>query len=400
MEEAPPGAGRPTWAEIDLDAIVENYSTLLSLQACRSGRLIPGATPPVSGLLEGLRPRLIPVVKADAYGHGAVPVARALAECGAGCLAVALVEEGALIREAGLTVDILVLEGAWPGQEPEVIRQRLIPAVQSPAEIERLNRVALESKRMLPVHLKVDTGMVRMGVWWENPGPVLTALADAGSICLAGTFSHLADSDGEDHAFTREQMRRYFSFVDRLVAARLDPGELHLANSAGLLIHPETRCLSARPGIALYGYGGTGDSRPVRLHPSLSLKSRIRRIQWIPPGTPVGYNRRFVAQRRTLTGTVPIGYADGYRRSLSGKGRVIVRRRWAEVLGAVSMDLMVVDLTDVPDAAEGDEVTLLGESADLRVDASDWARQAGTIPYEILCGITSRVARRYVRSRT
>jgi alanine racemase len=366
---------RPTWAEVDLGVIAANHRVLASL-------LDPGA-------------RLIPVLKADAYGHGAVEVARALSAHGVDRVAVALAEEGAALRAAGIAGEILVLEGAWPGQEPAVVRERLTPAVHSAAGVERLERAARDAGIDLTVHLKVDTGMARLGAPWDGLEPVARALAAARRVRLGATFSHLACAEAPDGTFTREQARRFEASAAALRGHGIDPGELHLANSGGLLHHPELRRFGVRAGIALYGYPPAPERAGVVLRPALRLRSAIGRLADLSPGASVGYNRRFVATMPTRAATVPIGYADGYRRALTGKGRVIVRDRWAPLLGAVSMDLVVVDVTAIPEAALEDEVVLIGETAGCRVDAADLAAAAGTIPYEILCGISARVPRRY-----
>ena len=367
--------GRPTWAEVDLGAVSANYHALASL-------LDPGA-------------RLIPVVKADAYGHGAAAVARTLAGEGASMLAVALVEEGAALRAAGITTDILVLEGAWPGQEHDAVRLRLTPAAGSAEGIRRLADAAAAPEGDIAVHLKIDTGMTRLGAPHDALAPVLDALAASSRVRLTGMFTHLACADEPDNPFNAEQVRRFEAAVAAVRARGLDPGELHVANSAGLLHHAALRRFAARPGIALYGYPPAPERTRVPLRRALQLRARIGRIADIAPGTPVGYNCRFVAPRAMRAATLGIGYADGYRRALGGRARVIVRDAWAAVLGAVSMDLIVVDVTDIPDAREGDEAILLGASPSCRVDAADLAAAAGTIPYEILCGIGPRVPRVY-----
>jgi alanine racemase len=367
--------GRPTWAEIDLGAVSANYRALASL-------LGPGA-------------RLIPVVKADAYGHGAVAVSRALVDAGASMLAVALVEEGAALRAAGIDNDILVLEGTWPGQEPDAVRLQLTPAAGSVEGIRRLADAAAAEGADLAVHLKIDTGMTRLGAPHDALAPVLDALAAAPRVRLTGAFTHLACADEPENPFNTEQVRRFEDCVAAVRARGLDPGELHVANSAGLLHHAALRRFSARSGIALYGYSPAPDRARVPLRPVLQLRTRIGRVADIAPGTPVGYNCRFVAPRPMRAATLGIGYADGYRRALAVRARVIVRDAWAAVLGAVSMDLIVVDVTDIPGAREGDEAILLGSSASCRVDAADLAAAAGTIPYEVLCGIGPRVPRVY-----
>ena len=389
---------RQTWAEIDLRVLVENFRTLSALLESPP---IPAANPsivnpPIVNRQSSIVNRLIPVIKADAYGHGAVPVARTLVGTGARIFAVAMVEEGIALREAGISAEILVLGGVSPGQEVETIRRRLTPAVHSSEGVARLDRIAQDAGVQVRVHLNLETGMNRLGVPWDGLDPVLEVLARTTRIVLSGTFSHLACAEEEDRSFTQEQVRRFHHAVSTLRARGLDPGELHLANSAGLLFHHELRTQSARPGIALYGYPPSPARCPVALRPVLSLKSTVGQILTLAPGTSVGYNRLFVAPRATRSATLPIGYADGYRRSLTGKANVIIRNRMVPVLGAINMDMIVVDITDIPEVREGDEVILMGSDADCRIDATTWAELLGTISYEVLCGIGPRVPRVYL----
>jgi alanine racemase len=237
--------------------------------------------------------------------------------------------------------------------------------------------------------------MARLGAPWDALEPIARELGRARRVRLAATFSHLACAEEADGAFTREQARRFETAVAALREHGIDPGELHLANSGGLLHHPELRRFGARPGIALYGYPPAPERTTLALRPALRLCSEIGRLADLAPGASVGYNRRFVAAAPTRAATVPIGYADGYRRGLTGRAEVIVRDRRAPLLGAVSMDMVVVDVTAIRQAAVGDEVVLLGSTPSCRVDAADLAAAAGTIPYEILCGISARVPRRY-----
>ncbi len=375
-------AGRPTWAEIDLGALVSNYRKLEAL-------LRRGAVPDLSTS----RPRLIPVLKADAYGHGATAVARALSLAGASAFAVAIVEEGAALRSAGVREEILVLEGAWPGQEDEALEHGLTLSVYSPDAIVRLNAAAAARRRAAEVHVKVETGMARLGIPWDRPGSLIEALRAAPYVRMSGVFSHLAAADEEDRSFTLEQTQRFLSALNDFRAAGFEPRESHLANSAGLLHFPELSWASARPGIALYGYAPALGRSPVAFEPVLSLKSRIGSIHRVAAGESVGYNRRFRAPRDMTAATIPVGYADGYRRGLSGQARVIVRDTWADVVGTVSMDMIVADVSHLGDPRESEEVILLGASATCRFDAEMWADRLGTICYEVLCGISPRVPR-------
>ncbi len=371
---------RPTWAEVDLNALADNYHELKSL-------LISGAS--------AFGPRLIPVIKANAYGHGAIAVAQILASHGATMFAVAIVEEGIELRDAGVTQDILVLEGAWPGQERALVDYNLVPALYSIEGIRRLAHAARNLQMPVPIHLKIDTGMARLGVRWDRVGELLPALTGEKSIYVAGTFSHLSSADEADPSATKEQIRRFDHALSSLRAAGVDPGEIHFANSAGLLHFDSLRRWSARVGIALYGYASDAHRTPITLKRAMTLKSRIGGIREISEGEPVGYNRRFHAKRPTRLATLPIGYADGYRRGLTGLGKVIIRNRWADVAGTISMDMIVVDITDMPDIIEGEEVIILGRSRDCTMDADNWAKLLNTISYEILCGISPRIPRIY-----
>lgn len=375
---------RPTWAEVDLGAVIQNYRLLSSL--LKETRSPSGAH----------HPRIIPVVKADAYGHGAAPVARVLSAAGADLLAVGLVEEGVALRRAGIAGKILVLEGAWPGQENDALRNSLTLAVFDPEGVRRLNLAARLLTASVSIHIKIDTGMARLGVPWDSMEPFLEALKKAGRLHLEGTFSHLATAEEDDSSYVLEQLRRFEAVLDCLRRAGLDPGEIHLGNSAGVLHHKQLRQWSARPGIALYGYPPAPSRSPLLLRQALTLKTRIARIRRLEAGESVGYNRRFICSRPSRIGTLPIGYADGYPFGLKGKGRVIIKDQWVNVAGAISMDMIAADLTDMPDVEAGEEVVLLGATANCRMDAADWADRLGTIPYEVLCGIQQRVPRVYV----
>ena len=389
---------RPTWAEIDLAALTHNYRALNGLLAqagpdCDPAHISQSSI--VNRQSSMAPPRLIPVIKANAYGHGAVPVARALSAAGATAFAVARVEEGVELREAGIAREILVLEGAWPGQESEVVRHGLTATVYSAEGVRRLAREARGAPGPVRSHIKVDTGMSRLGVAWDAMDELLQALDDASSLQVTGVFSHLACAEDEDTAYTREQIRRFRHALDRIGRSGLNTGEIHFANSGGLLYCPQLRACSARPGIALYGYPPAPKRSPVDLKPVLTLKSRVGHIHTIRAGESVGYNRRFIARQDTRAATLPAGYADGYSRGLTGSGRVLVGGRWTPVLGAVSMDMIVIDITGLPEVREEDEAVLLGSTSECRMDAAVWATFLNTIPYEVLCGISARVPRIY-----
>ncbi len=372
--------GRPTWAEVDLNALAENFKALSSL-------LSPSG---------GGNPRIFPVVKADAYGHGMIPVARALASAGATAFAVGVVDEGVALRQAGITQEVLVLGTSWQGLEKPAVQNRLTLSVDTPESVCCLDSMGAEMAVSIAVHIKVDTGMARLGARWDALDPLLTAVQRARRIRIEGVFSHLSSADETDTSFTMEQKRRFDRALSAVRDAHLNPGTIHFANSAGILYHECFRQWNARSGIALYGYSPDSRRSPVTLRPVLTLKTAIGPIRSIAAGESLGYGRRFTASRQTRVGILPVGYADGFHRRLSGRTRIIVRDRCAEVIGAVSMDMIAVDLTDLPDAREGDEVILLGSSDHCRTTAQDWAEALDTIPYEILCAIAARVPRIYL----
>ncbi|MEJ2247604.1 MAG: alanine racemase [Acidobacteriota bacterium] len=381
-----PPNSRQTWAEIDLGALKDNYSKLCSLISS------PGNTNQSSIPY----PRIIPVVKTKAYGHGAIQVARCLAKQGAGIFSIGIVEEGSVLRESGISQDLLVLGTNWMGQESTALRHRLILSVDSVKSLESLDKAAGELDVSAPVHIKVDTGMGRLGTRWDSVEPLLNALHTAKNISLKGFFSHLSSADEEDPAYTQKQKRRFEDVLSKVRKAGLDPGEIHFPNSAGLLYHKQFRQWSARTGITLYGYAPDPGRSPIKLRPVLTLKTKVGPIRQVQQGESIGYNRRFTASRITRYSTLPIGYADGFNRKLGNNSRVIIRDGWADVIGTVSMDMIAVDLTDRPDVREGDEVILLGYGKHCSATADTWADTLGTIPYEILCGIASRIPRIYI----
>ena len=379
---------RPTEAVVDLSAVADNFRLAVEL---------------------GGRPA-IGVVKADAYGHGAVMVARTLVEAGAPLLAVALVEEGLELREAGLTTPILVLGAAYGDRYDLLLRHRLTPLVFTPEHVGRLAAAARTAGVRASAHLKIDTGMGRIGIAPAELPALLEALRSAPEVDLEGVCTHFASADLEPRATTERQVRLFQEVSDALVRAGFAPRLHHLANSAGTLEYPDARQDVTRPGIMIYGYlPFEGAAQPPavvrqaagRLKLALTWRSAITHVKTVAPGTPISYGGRWIAQRASRIATLPVGYADGYDRRLSGRpgfgcAEVLVRGRRAPVAGTVCMDMMMVDVTDVPGAGSGDEVVLLGAQGDLRIGADELAAKAGTISYEILCAIGKRVPRRYL----
>ncbi len=366
-------------AVIDVDAVAANLGAVRSV-------LRPGVA-------------LLAVVKADAYGHGSIQVSRALMAAGADALGVAFVEEGVLLRRAGgLRAPILVM-GPAPAHAAEAILEHdLTPVVSDDLPLaERLSGLAVRAGRTVDVHLKVDTGMARLGVPPGDASAWAAKLARLPGLRLAGLMSHFADAEAEEPDLAREQLARFREADRALRAAGLDPGRRHLANSAGLLALPEAQLDLVRPGILLYGYAPSPRlASRLPLRPALTLRTRIAALRGVARGQGVSYGHTFVAARDLRVATLPVGYADGVRRCLSNRGEVLVHGRRAPILGRVCMDMTLVDVSAVPEAALGDEAVLIGRQGDEAITAEDVAAAAGTISYEVLTGIGPRIPRVYV----
>jgi alanine racemase len=373
-------ARRPTWAEIDLNHLAANFNQIKQ-------RVSPTA-------------RVMAVVKADAYGHGAVECARCLAREGADWFGVALPEEGIELRASAITQPILCLAGYWPGQAAACIQHRLTAVVYRLDMIDALNRAAANAGVVADVHVKVDTGMGRLGVRFDQLSEFVAALEQFRNVRIDGVMTHLAAADDAAcQPLTRDQIQRFDDAVTVFREHGYRPTHLHLANSAGIFGHRESWGNLVRPGGVLYGLWrdvlSLSTSSP-RLLPVMSLHSRICLLKWVPPGETIGYGCTFEASRRSLIATLPVGYHDGYMRGLSNRGHVIVRGMFAPVVGRVSMDLTLVDVTGVEGVEVDDQVTLLGWNGELKIPAEDLARIVGTLSYEVTCGVSYRVPRVFV----
>jgi alanine racemase len=368
---------RPTRAEIDLGALTRNLQTLQT------------AAPGVD---------VLAVVKADAYGHGAVPVSRALEAAGVRFLGVALVEEGLALRQAGLKSDILVLGGAYEGSWELMLEQGMIPVVFRPEHLSALDAASAARGTTARAHLKVDTGMGRLGVLPPDVPAFLEAARSCRRLSLEGLCSHFANADLADAALTEQQILRFRTALGQMRAAGFEPRWRHLSNSAGLLALPEARdgmeMNVARPGLALYGLQPAPWLRPPRvLEPVLSWKTSVVHLKTVPAGTPISYGSTWTAPRPSRIATLPVGYADGWSRLLSNRGAVLVRARRAPIVGRVCMDLCMVDVTDLPGVEVGDEVVLIGRQGAEAQDAHQLAALESTIAYDVLCAIGARVPR-------
>lgn len=356
-----------TWAAVDLDAIVHNVRALRAL--------LPG------------RPAFMAVVKADAYGHGAVPVSQAATGAGAQWLGVATADEALDLRAAGLRSPILVLGPAPREWLPDLVRAGCAVTIQDEASLAAAAAVSAPDRPR--IHIKVDTGMTRLGI---DPARLagLVAAVDPARVVVEGVFTHLACADDPDPGMTRAQLAA-FAFAADVVRARF-PGALrHAAASAAVIAHPEAALDLVRVGIALYGVPPAPHLSSVDVRPAMSLVSRVIRTRRVEAGTPVSYGATYRAPRDTVIATVPVGYADGYPRALSGRGEMLVGGRRCPVAGRVCMDYTMLDVGDVP-VREGDEVTVFGPG----LPATEVAEAAGTIAYELFCRIGPRVPRIYL----
>ena len=341
--------------------------------------------------------RLYAVVKADAYGHGAVPVAARLARAGADRFAVANPEEGTALRRGGIAGEILVLSRVDPEDVPRLAAYGLTPTLYDAAQAEGIAAAAKGASVPLPVHLELDTGMGRAGFRPEELDFVVALFRHAPGLRLAGTFANLSRADDPSSPETARQVERLRAAASRLRDAGLAPGLVHAANSAAILGAEPAWLDAVRPGLALYGIAPRGFSEAASLVPAMTLEARVTAVRRVPADTPLGYGGRFVTERPTTIAVLPIGYHDGFRRSFSGRVAVLLGGKRAPVVGAVSMDVTLVDASDAP-VRRGDRAVCLGTDGRDTVSAWELADAAGTIPYEILCGIGPRVPRVHVES--
>lgn len=373
---------RPNWAEVSLSALQHNFRTIQQ-----------HTSPDVT---------LCCVVKCDAYGHGVVRCSQALEESGARWLGVTSTEEGVAVREGGVRTRVLIMTGFWHGEEETVIRHDLTPAIATVEHIAALERTAETLGRpahSVSVHLKLDTGMSRLGLPVSEVSAFAERLKQSRYVVLEGVFSHLASAEVLDAPDAEAQIARFSQAIAQLEAAGVPVHYRHLANTAATLARPQTWNNMARPGLALYGYElpiKAGGQPNLDLKPVMSWKTRVIALRDVHAGQPIGYNGAYVADAGAKLAIIPVGYGDGFTRHLSSKGRVIVRDQYAPIVGNVSMDLTIVDVTNIPPVHIGDEVTLIGHTESCEIPATEHAQHAGTIVYEILCGLSPRVPRIYV----
>lgn len=375
---------RPTWVEVSLAKLKRNFRAV-------QDHVGPEVT-------------VCAVVKADAYGHGAVACARALEGAGAAWQGVTSTEEGVRLREAGIGGRILLMTGCWCGEEEEVIRQRLTPVVWQTESLDRLHAAAENMKaERVPVHVKFDTGMARLGVPGAQAADFLRHLRARPRVWLEGVCTHLASAEVVDAPDADAQEREFRQVLRTALELGFAPRFTHIANSAAIVLRRALHFNFVRPGLSLYGYqmppvSASGRPAPpgsLAVEPVLSWKTRILGLRELAAGQGAGYNLTYTAEAASRLAVLPLGYADGLSRQLSNLGRVLVRGAYAPIVGRVAMDLTLVDVTGIAEAEIGDEVVLIGEQAGHRIDAWEHATHARTVPYEILCGISQRVPRQY-----
>jgi len=370
---------RPTWTEIDLNNLAFNFDSVKKFIA------------------EDIR--YMAVVKADAYGHGAVRCAKKLEEAGIDWFGVALPEEGLELRENGVKAPILCLGSFWPGQENLLLANDLTPVIYNPDIAEKYDHAAKEKGITANIHVKIDTGMGRIGVRFYETNEFAERLKELKNLRVEGIMTHFASADNLADNFTDLQIERFHEAVRIFEEKGFDPKFRDLANSPGAIAHENSRGNMVRLGGVLYGLGDDVLPHEIalpKLKPAMSLHTKISHLKKVPEGETLGYGRTFTTKKESVIATIPIGYQDGYSRLLSNCGRAIVRNAEAPVAGRISMDWTMLDVTRVPRIELGDEVILIGSAGDLAVTAEELAEKTGTISYEITCGISRRVTRKYV----
>jgi alanine racemase len=368
-------SGRPTVGEVDLRALEFNYRQIQ--------KRIPGGV------------KVLAVVKADAYGHGAIPVSLKLEKLGVEYLGVAISEEGVELRKGGVNAPILVLGGIFGGEVDQIFRFRLTPVIFRRDSLKLLSREAEKRRRKVKVHLKVDTGMGRLGVPLNLWPDFLKEVKRSPKIETEGILSHFSMTD-EEKGFTQNQWKAFQQAVVIAQEMGISCQYLHMASSAMLAAFPAYSASLVRPGIMLYGsYPSPAFQTAIPLKPVMTLKTRIHFMKSVPHGTRISYGGTFATKRESLIATLPIGYADGYSRHLSNHGEVLIHGKRAPVVGKVCMDFIMVDVTDIPRVSVGDEVILMGKQGRGQITAEEIAEKINSISYEVLCAIGKRVPRIY-----
>jgi len=368
----------PTWAEVDLDRFARNVAAIETA-------IGPGCS-------------ILLVVKADAYGHGAVEIARAAMEAGVTMLGVATLHEGIELRSAGQSAPIVILSPSLRSEVDEIIENRLTPCVGSLEFADLLSRRCVAHEVVSRIHVEVDTGMGRTGVSDGEAVAFIQKIHGMPNLKLEGVFTHFPDADSGNTFFAEEQLRRFQEILDQLAVRDIEVPIRHAANSAGILSLPQSRLDMVRPGILAYGfYPSARVPRTIPVEGVMSFKSRVAQLRDVPAGRFISYGRTYETKHTTRVGVLPVGYGHGLPWLLSNRGEVLIRGRRAPMIGRVTMDLTMVDVTEIPDVALGDEAVLWGEQSGARITLEEVAERAETLPYEILCSMGKRVVRVFLR---
>ena len=340
---------------------------------------------------------MLAVVKANAYGHGAVEVAKTLEHAGCNFFAVAMCEEGVELREAGVKSAVIILGGIYPNQIRDVIEYDLTPVIFDIETARIIDTLAGKTGKRIKVHIKIDTGMGRLGLLSYQVSPFFKTMKGLANLEVDGILSHFAEADEEDKEFSTEQLNLFLKIIKAVHDIGFNPRLIHIANSAAIVKHADSHFNLVRPGIMLYGAYPAGHMiEKIDLKPALRLVTQIVHVKQAPKGFPVSYGRKYITKKDSVIAAIPIGYGDGYPRSLSNKGEVLIRGQRAKVAGAICMDITMLDVTHIKGVEQGDEAVLIGKQGDDKITVDELAEKAGAISYEILCGITSRVPRVYI----
>lgn len=369
---------RLTYAEINLKNFQYNFSQVKKLV--------------------GPEVKIMSIVKAIAYGHGAVEIARNAEETGASYFGVVCLYEARQLRQNGIKLPILILNYTDTDSLNDCLDLDITLNIMHENILKSLDKLAGKKNKKAKIHVKIDSGMHRLGLMPDEALKFIPKIENYKNIILEGIFTHFATSDEADLDFTYEQLKTFKKVINTLAERKIRPRFIHAANSAAILRFPESYFNMVRPGIIQYGMLPSGDFKPpFTPKPVMSLKSRIVQIRKIGKGETVGYGRTFTAKKETLVGAIPVGYADGFRRSPNNWGQVLVKGKFAPLLGRVSMDQSSIDLTGIPDVKVGDEVVLIGTQGKNRITAESAAKTIGTINYEVTSAIASRVSRKYLK---
>ncbi|MGV8983933.1 alanine racemase [Clostridium sp.] len=370
---------RPVWAEVDLDKLAHNMREIRRVSKSEN---------------------IIAVVKADAYGHGAIDVAPVLLQNGANSLAVAVISEAVELRRSGIECPIMILGFTPPNLIDNLLKYNIEQAVYSYEFAKELSKMAQKKNKMAKIHIVLDTGMGRIGyIPNEDSVEEVYNISKLPNIIVEGMFCHFSSADEKDKTYTYDQVKKYDEFYEKLKAKKVNINIRHMANSAAIIDLPETHYEAVRPGIIIYGYYPSEEvsKDKIDLKPVMTLKTNIVHIKILPPGEYVSYGRKFQTERESVIATLPVGYADGYTRLLFEKGKVILRGSFAPVIGKICMDQCMVDVTDIKGVKVGDEVILIGEDGKNKFTADTVAELIGTINYEIVCMVGKRVPRVYIK---